>query len=47
MYFKEIQKVYIYNSSAYTETTVNTYFTTYTQVILRKCYKSIATYISS
>ena len=47
MYYSYILKVYIYILSIYTESSINIYFTTFTQVILRKYYKSIASYISS
>lgn len=42
--YTEIQK---YILSIYTDYSNCTYFTTTTQVIFRKCYKSIAPYISS
>ncbi len=47
MYNTEIWKVYIYLISVNTESIYYTYFTTYTQVILRKWHKSTAPYISS
>ena len=47
MYYTEIWKVYIYLFSISTAYIIKSYFTTYTQVILRKCIKSLASYISS
>ena len=45
--FPYIQKVGKYILSIYTEYNSYTYITTNTQVILIKCYKSTAPYISS
>ena len=47
MYYPYIQKIYNYSISIFTEITINTYFTTIAQVILRNYVKSIAPYISS
>ena len=47
MYYPYILKVYIYMLSIYTESSMNIYFTTYAQVILKEYSKSIASYISS
>lgn len=46
-YISVYMEICNYLISVNTETTINTYFTTYTQVILRKCHKSIAPYISN
>lgn len=47
IYYPFLQIIDIYSISVYTETIINPYFTTYAQVILIKCYKSTAPYISS